>query len=97
MNYNFEWDPHKAQQNLQKHKINFESATEIFSDPFSISIFDDEHSATEDRWVSIGKDHSNNVLVVIHTFREISTNESNIRIISARKTIKNEIKQYEAI
>jgi uncharacterized DUF497 family protein len=32
--YNFEWDPGKAKENLRKHKVGFERAAEIFLDPF---------------------------------------------------------------
>lgn len=95
MKYNFEWDPNKAKQNLKKHKVSFEHAAEIFLDPFAISVFDEEHSLQEDRWVTIGKDSNEAVLVIIHTFRQQNVNQCNIRIISARKATKKEVKQYE--
>jgi len=56
LQYNFEWDPYKAKQNLRKHKMSFERAAEAFLDPLAISIYDDEHSLDEDRWITIGKD-----------------------------------------
>jgi len=49
MQYNFDWDPIKAKQNLRKHGVSFERAAMIFRDPFAISIYDDEHSDDEDR------------------------------------------------
>ena len=94
MQYNFEWDPAKAKENYRKHKVSFERAAEIFLDPFMLSVFDDEHSKVEDRWVTIGKDRNDIPLVVVHTFREIDTNNSGIRIISARRATKKEVKQY---
>ena len=54
MRYEFDWDPVKARQNLQKHGVSFERAARIFLDPFSISIFDEKHSESEDRWITIG-------------------------------------------
>jgi len=93
--YNFEWDPIKARQNLRKHKISFERAAEIFSDPFAISIYDEEHSLDEDRWISIGKTKTESLVVAIHTFLQQQENQATIRIISARKATKKEIKQYE--
>jgi len=42
--YNFEWDLKKARSNFQKHKISFERASEIFLDPFMLSVFDKVHS-----------------------------------------------------
>ncbi|MDI6768015.1 MAG: BrnT family toxin [Bacteroidota bacterium] len=94
MKYNFEWDVTKAQQNYRKHKISFERAAEIFLDPFMLSIFDAEHSLTEDRWISIGKDKNDVPLVVIHAFKEADAKNSSIRIISTRRATKKEIKQY---
>ena len=54
--YNFEWDPTKAQINLNKHKISFEKATTIFHDSNAISIYDEEHSYEEERWITMGLD-----------------------------------------
>jgi len=34
----FDWDPDKAKKNLRKHKVSFEMASTIFSDPFHLSI-----------------------------------------------------------
>lgn len=71
MVYSFEWDPEKDKSNLQKHKISFERAAEIFLNPFMLSIFDDMHSDDEERWITIGKDSNNVTIVVVHTFTEI--------------------------
>lgn len=95
MRYDFEWDTTKAKQNIRKHKVSFQRAGTIFSDPCTISIFDDEHSQEEDRWITIGKDHSGILLVVSHGFREIDVSSCGIRILSARKATKRETKQYE--
>jgi len=92
--FNFEWDPTKAKANLQKHKVSFERASEVFVDPFMLSIFDDTHSSQEDRWVTLGKDRNDVTIVVIHTFREIDEGTSTIRIISARRATRREEKQY---
>ena len=95
MNYNFEWDPNKAKSNGVKHKIDFDRAVSVFKDKNAISIYDDEHSEREDRWVTIGMDYETRTLVVVHTFISIDENNCNIRIISARKAAKNEQKIYE--
>jgi hypothetical protein len=95
MNYNFEWDPNKAKNNIAKHKINFEDATTVFKDENAISIFDEEHSSNEERWITIGMDTKTRTIVVIHTFIVIDENNCNIRIISARKATKNEQKIYK--
>ena len=95
MNYNFEWDPVKAKNNFAKHKISFQRASTIFFDPFALSIFDDEHSIDEDRWLTLGKDSKGILIVVFHTFRKIDSHACTIRIISARKATRKEGRQYE--
>jgi hypothetical protein len=94
LKFNFEWDSLKANENLQKHKLTFERAAEIFLDPLALSIFDEEHSSQEDRWITIGKDHSDRLLVVVHTFREKDNDNAIIRMISARTATKREGGQY---
>ena len=95
LSYNFEWDINKARLNIKKHEISFERAAEIFLDPFAISIFDEENSLQEERWITIGKNSNEVVLVLIHTFSQQENDQYNIRIISARRATKREIKQYE--
>jgi len=80
---------------MQKHNLAFERAAEVFVDPLAISIYDEKHSAGEDRWITVGKDRSDNVLVVVHTFLEVDKDNCKIRIISARKATKKEISSYE--
>lgn len=82
MNYNFEWDPIKASKNYSKHRISFELAATIFLDPNSITIFDFDHSQTEDRWITMGMSKNGTILTIIHTYNEIDESNINIRIIS---------------
>ena len=93
MRYDFEWDMRKATQNLQKHKVAFARATGVFRDPNAISLLDEEHSITEERWVTIGVDQTGIALVVIHTFMPLGADSCRIRIISARRATNNEISQ----
>ena len=95
MRYTFEWDPIKAKENLRKHRISFDRAAEVILDPLAVSIIDQEHSEDEERWVSLGKDRRGRVLILVHTFLEVSAEECRVRIISARKASKREMKQYE--
>ena len=95
MRYNFEWDPIKAKQNSRRHKVSFERATTVFRDVNQLSVFDEDHSDNEDRWLTLGLDRKGVLLVVVHTFRETNNLDVNIRIISARKATRKEIKQYE--
>lgn len=94
MNYNFEWDPAKAKANIKKHRVAFDRATEIFIDPMMLSIYDEAHSESEDRWITLGQDRNNVTLVVVHTFKEENQSDSLIRILSARRATKKESRQY---
>jgi uncharacterized DUF497 family protein len=93
--YQFEWDPAKARQNLKEHRVSFERAATIFLDQFALSELDKEHSDEEQRWLTLGLDRAGALLVVSHTFREETDLGARIRLISARKATKNEAKQYE--
>jgi uncharacterized protein len=96
LRYIFEWDPNKARINLKRHRgISFERASGVFSDPSMVTIFDDEHSEDEDRWITLGVDDTGILLVVVHTFKEQRSGVMNIRIISARKANQEETQAYK--
>ena len=95
LKYNFEWNPKKALSNISKHGILFSEAATIFRDPNMISIYDNEHSDYEDRWISIGLSEMGKLLIVFHTFRDIDKLSTAIRVFSSRKATKTERKQYE--
>ena len=83
----FEWDSEKALINKRKHKVSFETATNVFFDDNRIELLDEEHSDDEDRWKVLGK--VGDVLFVIYIERENRT-----RIISARKAKPKERRIY---
>ena len=93
--YNFDWDPSKAERNIDKHKVDFDRAATVFRDPNAVSVFDDEHSDEEERWLTLGLDSSGTLLVVHHTFTSVDESNCSIRIFSARKATKNESRQYD--
>lgn len=86
----FEWDENKNQINIRKHSVDFHDAAYVFSDPYALNIPDDEHSDTEERWLLLGKNLNEQILLVVHTFRYGDA----IRIISARKATTNEKTTY---
>ena len=94
MRYYFDWDPNKAKINLRKHGVSFEQSSTIFLDARMISVFDTEHSEHEELWATIGIDKNGNLLVVVHTFQQLDADSCRIRIISARKATRKELKQY---
>lgn len=93
--FDFDWDPKKARSNLKKHGISFRLATSVFRDPLALTIFDEDHSANEERWVSIGCAEGGQTLVVVHTSEWTSPTEIKVRIISARKADHIELHDYE--
>lgn len=94
MRYNFEWDPKKAIANRRKHGVGFELAATVFKDPNALTVFDDDHSVTEDRWITMGSTSAATLLVVHHTFQLADEDTAIIRIISSRKAGRNEERQY---
>ena len=94
MDYDFEWDPDKARMNRRKHGVGFEQAMTVFRDPRAVSVFDDAHSGTEERWITLGLSASGGLLVVHHTFQEMNQNTIRVRIFSSRKATKKEAAQY---
>ena len=51
----FDWDVNKNQQNIIKHGVSFEDAINVFYDPERLTLFDEGHSLSEDRYYCIGK------------------------------------------
>jgi hypothetical protein len=95
MKYNFEWDPVKAASNQTKHGVSFEEAAEIFLDPLQISIPDEKHSESEERWITLGNTRSNKLRLVVHTYLAYHDDQVTVRIISARPATRHEQRQYE--
>ena len=86
----FEWNPDKATLNVEKHGVSFQEAATVFNDPLSMTFPDPDHSIGESRYVIIGLSRFGQLLVVAHTDRE-----TKVRIISARKATRQEIRFYE--
>lgn len=95
MFFDFDWDANKARTNLAKHRVSFRLATSVFRDALVLTIFDEEHSDDEDRWVTLGRARNGQVLVMVHTSEEASSTETHIRIISARCADPAEVRDYE--
>ena len=78
--YEFEWDRRKATANFGKHGVRFERATQVFRDPFALTIPDEQHSGTELRWITLGRDVSGRYVLVVHTFEQVTSLEHFRRI-----------------
>ena len=90
----FEWDKKKNEQNFNKHKVTFEEAETVFDDKNAITLYDELHSADEDRYIIIGVSEGfERKLTVCHCYR--GEFDEITRIISARRANKHETKIYE--
>jgi uncharacterized DUF497 family protein len=88
----FTWDKKKAASNLRKHRIAFDEAVTIFGDPLLRTVADLRHSASEERFLSVGRTGRKRLVLVAHSESE---GGNTIRIISARKASAKEAKIYE--
>jgi hypothetical protein len=86
----FEWDPQKANRNIEKHGVSFEEAVTVFYDRLSATFDDPDHSMGEQRYVTVGRSSRDRLLVVSHTDRGEA-----LRIVSARIATRQERKRHE--
>ena len=84
----FVWDPHKEMVNIQRHNIDFTTASQVFRDPQRKVFIDAQHSQKEKRYFCLGR-VLDKVLTVRFTYRE-----DKIRIIGAGYWRKGE-RYYE--
>jgi uncharacterized DUF497 family protein len=84
----FEFDDSKSQSNLAKHGINFLDARELWADPDRVEI--PARIEDEPRFLVIGK-IAQQCWSAIITYRE-----NRIRIISVRRSRKEEVAIYES-
>ncbi len=87
---NFEWDSDKAAANLRKHGVSFETACEVFFDPF-LRVEDAGVVKGERREAVIGLIVNRRVLFVVYVVQE----DDVIRLVSARPATETERKLYE--
>jgi uncharacterized DUF497 family protein len=84
----FEFDPEKSEKNKEKHGIDFYEAQALWDDPYFIEI--PAKTADEPRFVIIGK------IADRHWSGVITYRGDRIRIISVRRSRKEEIDTYES-
>ena len=84
----FSWTPGKAVRNRLKHGVDFADAVIALEDENALTI--EDHGHDEQRFKSLGLGPGLKVLFVVHA----QHGEDCIRIISARKAGRGEIKQY---
>jgi uncharacterized DUF497 family protein len=85
----FVWDRKKAESNLRKHSVAFETACETFFDPF-VCFIGTEVIEGERRETILGMALDWRILRVVYAFQK-----TKIRIVSARLITKQERRAYE--
>ena len=83
------WDPEKAKANFRKHRVRFPDAESVLFDPMALTR-EDEKLYDEQRFVTIGTDSMNRIVVVVYSY-----SGEDIRLISARRATPRERKSYE--
>jgi len=84
----FEYDENKSQSNLAKHGIDFETAQPLWNDPDLLEI--SARTTDEIRFLIIGK------IDYKHWSAVITYRGDVIRIISVRRSRKEEVELYES-
>ena len=88
----FTWDETKNRENQRRHGMSFEEAETVFYDERALLIDDPDEPHGEERLVLLGMSERLRTLLVCHCYRE---QDSEIRIISARKATRAERADYE--
>jgi uncharacterized protein len=93
--FNIIWDDAKANSNVTKHGVTFAQAATVMLDSLAVTVFDEAHSLTEDRWFTLGISSDGNLLAVSHTYQFIDEQHIQIRLISAREATRGERQTYK--
>ncbi len=97
----YEWDERKNRENQRKHDgVSFELAMLAFEDENRLIEMDRVDETGEQRWHLLGaaaiRPETSAVLLVVHVYREDRNGEEIIRIISARRADKHDVRRYKA-
>ncbi len=85
----FEWDEAKNETNIRKHGIDFADVKDMFNHPM-LTLLDNREYYGEERWIGVGWIQQLMGVVIY-----VERHEDTIRIISARKATKHEVRHYE--
>jgi uncharacterized protein len=84
-----EFDPRKNEANIAKHGVSLSEADGVLLDPVALTIEDDSAEG-EVRYVTIGMNSLNSLMVVVWVQRD-----NDVRLISARRAEPKERRPYE--
>lgn len=83
----FEFDPEKSSANLAKHGIDFMRAQALWEDPEHLEV--PARTVGEPRWLVVGR------IGEAHWSAVVTYRGSRIRIISVRRSRREEVRLYE--
>jgi uncharacterized DUF497 family protein len=83
------FDPEKDAANFVKHGLSLVEGEGVLNDPLGLTVEDDS-SARESRWITVGMNAGGEIFVVVWTERE-----GGERLISVRRATTKERKDYE--
>jgi uncharacterized DUF497 family protein len=83
------FDPDKDAANIGKHGLSLVEGEGVLNDQLGLTVEDDS-SAAESRWITVGMNASGEILVVVWTDRDDGE-----RLISVRRATAKERKDYE--
>ena len=87
----FIWNRQKNEENKRKHKLSFEEASTVYSDPFRFEEYDGANSPPgEERYNIIGV-----IEKIVVVFVSTTERDEKIRIISARRATTKEEEKYD--
>ena len=84
-----EYAPAKADANLTKHGVSFDEAESALLDPMAL-VCEVEDAEGESQWIPLGMSSQEHLLVLIYSLSD----GERIRLISARKAIRSEARNY---
>lgn len=84
----FEYDPNKSESNKIKHGIDFDEAQDLWDDPERVEI--QAKTLDEPRYIVIGKINGK------HWSAVLAKRGRSVRLISVRRSRKEEVKLYES-
>jgi uncharacterized DUF497 family protein len=95
----YEWDESKNRLNQKKHGVSFQLAALALEDENCLVRQDRVDETGEQRWHALGAARLGSgfetVLFVVHVYKEQIDGEEVVRIISARRAEKHEVKRYQ--
>ena len=86
----FEYDTEKNRKNIEKHGISFQNAARVFFDYDRIEFFDDEHSAEEDRYNTIGDTSAGSMVTIGNLNNTVKTVNDILFVVYTDRVIASE-------